>query len=440
MAAKRLPTNCHYRNVVYLITCNVNGKLYVGQTRETVWNRWRGHRNAATGKPEQSYQARTAIARAMRKYGVDCFVLSILEICASADELDAREAHWIAELGTLTPRGYNLSAGGNTSRRSPEVAAAISAANKGKIKAPEWRAKLSAAHKGKVISAEQRAAISEFQRGRKHSDETKRKRSAALKGRVRGPCSPETRAKIAATLKGRKPVETARRPKDYRTTAQTRERMRIAALGKKHTAETKAKISALQKGKIRGPYGPERRANISAALKGRAPSAQTMAALKVYRESGAALGRKLGPPSAATRAKIAQTLRGRKNGPMSEETKAKIGAANRGKQRTDDVSALRRRDAAFESIDYRPSNVSTNALLGDHGVRADNIRRIRVDMPTATRRIVDNPCPLTHPLRQDLASIVKPDGGASVVDGRQVLSQPHHDPPIEPLLIKNGLV
>jgi hypothetical protein len=58
-----------------------------------------------------------------------------------------------------------------------------------------------------------------------------------------------------------------------------------------------------------------------------------MAALKVYRESGAALGRKIGPLSAETRAKIAQTLKGHKNGPMSEEIKAKIGAANRGKKR-----------------------------------------------------------------------------------------------------------
>ena len=33
---------------------------------------------------------------------------------------------------------------------------------------------------------------------------------------------------------------------------------------------------------------------------------------------------------------------------------------------------------------------SVAVLLGDPGVRADNIRHIRVDMPTASMRIVDN--------------------------------------------------
>jgi group I intron endonuclease len=302
---------------IYCITNIVNGKRYVGQTRETLWNRWRGHRNAALGASEQSYKARTAIGRAMRKYGVDRFTISVLEICTSADELDAREAHWIVQLGTLRPHGYNLTAGGNTSRRTPEVAAAISAANKGRIKTPEWRAKLSAAHKGKKLSAEQRAGISEFHRGRKQSEASNRKRSEALKGRVRGPRTEETRAKIAATLKGRQPPLTARRPKDYRTTAETRERMRVAALGKKHTDETKAKISALQKGKKRGPYSAERRANISAALKGRKPSAATMAALRR-------------PHSEETKQKLRVAMLGRKH---TDETKAKLSALQRGIKR-----------------------------------------------------------------------------------------------------------
>jgi two-component sensor histidine kinase len=35
-----------------------------------------------------------AVARAMRKHGVDCFVLSVLEICASADHLDIFTMSW----------------------------------------------------------------------------------------------------------------------------------------------------------------------------------------------------------------------------------------------------------------------------------------------------------------------------------------------------------
>jgi 2-methylcitrate dehydratase PrpD len=52
------------------------------------------------------------------------------------------------------------------------------------------------------------------------------------------------------------------------------------------------------------------------------------------------------------------------------------------------------------------------ALLGDAGVRADNIRRIRVDMPAATMRIVDN-ATIPDLCAQHLVALMIVDRGAS---------------------------
>jgi 2-methylcitrate dehydratase PrpD len=55
---------------------------------------------------------------------------------------------------------------------------------------------------------------------------------------------------------------------------------------------------------------------------------------------------------------------------------------------------------------------SVSALLGDPGVRADNIRRIRVDMPAATMRIVDN-ATIPDLCAQHLVALMIVDRGAS---------------------------
>lgn len=183
---------------IYLLTNLVNGKRYIGQARN-LRKRWYWHRNAACGAPDSSYQQKTAIARAMRKYGVANFSLTIIEHCAQAS-LDGRESHWIAYLNTMVPAGYNLTAGGSHGLRSPDVGAKISAANRGRIKTTEWRAKLSMAHAGKKLSPEHRRKISEVQKGRKQSPESNAKRSLKLKGVKRGPYSLERCAAIAAGM------------------------------------------------------------------------------------------------------------------------------------------------------------------------------------------------------------------------------------------------
>lgn len=212
---------------VYLIRNIESGKGYVGQTRQAIKGRWREHRNSAFSN-EASYATRTAIARAMRKYGLEAFEFSIIEECP-VDSLDEREVHWIARLGTFVPSGYNMTTGGGNGLRAPEIGAKISAANKGRRKTPEWRAKLSAAHKGKKLSEAQKAQISAVQKGRKQSPETIEKRRLAMVGKNVGRVnSAQSCANIAAGMTAEGKARTLAAVRARVVSAETREKKRIA--------------------------------------------------------------------------------------------------------------------------------------------------------------------------------------------------------------------
>ena len=81
------------------------------------------------------------------------------------------------------------------------------------------------------------------------------------------------------------------------------------------------------KGAVRGPQSAEHRAKISAALRGKPPSAQTLAAAAAVTRGK--------PLSAEHRAKLSAALKGRPSArkgrtfkPLSAETRAKMSAAH----------------------------------------------------------------------------------------------------------------
>ena len=102
-------------------------------------------------------------------------------------------------------------------------------------------------------------------------------------------------------------------------TDDVRAKMSAAKRGKPKSAETKAKLSAAQKGIKRGSPSAETKAKLSAAHKGKTLSAETKAKM-----SAAQKGK---PKSAEARAKMSAAKKGKKYGPRSAETKAKISAA-----------------------------------------------------------------------------------------------------------------
>lgn len=86
---------------IYKITNKVNGKSYIGQTRNTVEFRWRQHYKAKDNK---------YFHRAIQKYGKENFEVTTLEKC-DVEKLNDREIYYINKYNTFGD-GYNLTKGG----------------------------------------------------------------------------------------------------------------------------------------------------------------------------------------------------------------------------------------------------------------------------------------------------------------------------------------
>lgn len=99
---------------IYIIKNTINNKVYIGQTRTSVNQRWSEHlRHAKYGDQ--------VINRAMRKYGIDKFYIETLEIC-DIKVLDEREMYYIDLYNsTDKSKGYNVSLGGNTPKFKRKV-------------------------------------------------------------------------------------------------------------------------------------------------------------------------------------------------------------------------------------------------------------------------------------------------------------------------------
>jgi len=102
------------KGFIYIIRNTINKKVYIGQTRTSISQRWSEHlRHAKYGDQ--------VINRAMRKYGVDKFYIETLEIC-EVSELDKREIYYIDLYDSVDKsKGYNVSIGGNTPRFKRKV-------------------------------------------------------------------------------------------------------------------------------------------------------------------------------------------------------------------------------------------------------------------------------------------------------------------------------
>ena len=91
---------------IYLITNNINGKVYVGQAIRGKEKRWNRHLNDMKAGSE------LYLHRAIRKYGAENFTVSLLATAESHEELNRLEVLWVFLLKSHGPGGYNMTDGG----------------------------------------------------------------------------------------------------------------------------------------------------------------------------------------------------------------------------------------------------------------------------------------------------------------------------------------
>jgi hypothetical protein len=96
--------------VVYKITNTVNGKIYIGITKQII--KRIGNHIYYFKNPNSNNNS--YLHKALRKYGLENFTIEILEVCNSLEELNNKEVYWISNFqSTNSILGYNLDSGGN---------------------------------------------------------------------------------------------------------------------------------------------------------------------------------------------------------------------------------------------------------------------------------------------------------------------------------------
>ena len=163
---------------------------YVGQTVNTLSGRWKGHVGNAFKETSKSHH--WEFPKAIREHGIEAFEGRVICECDSAEELSQMEMHWIRELNTMWPNGYNMRNGRQYTHE--QTRKLMSRAKLGKPLSDEHKRKIAAANTGrpsgmlgKCLSDESRSKISASSKGHKkpkRTEEHAQKLSDSLKGNV----------------------------------------------------------------------------------------------------------------------------------------------------------------------------------------------------------------------------------------------------------------
>lgn len=135
--------------IIYKITNKINGKVYIGQTIQSIKRRWNEH----CGKENYC----RLLHRAIQKYGKENFTIERIDHAHSRDELDNKEIFWIKFYDSINrDKGYNLLGGGNKNHTVSD----------------ETRKKLSESCKGRKCSEKVKKLLSFLKLGKPKSKES----------------------------------------------------------------------------------------------------------------------------------------------------------------------------------------------------------------------------------------------------------------------------
>ena len=96
--------------IIYKITNLINGKVYIGQTTNSLKRRWSIH------KVDKPYK-KSKIIPAIKKYGFGNFNICEIDSAYNREELDYRETYWIKFFDSVM-KGYNILEGGRGHKHS----------------------------------------------------------------------------------------------------------------------------------------------------------------------------------------------------------------------------------------------------------------------------------------------------------------------------------
>lgn len=164
---------------VYQHVNTINGKRYVGITKQAPEARW--------GCDGKKYRSTPHFWSAIQKYGWDNFLHEILFDGLTREEACAKEIELIAKFHTQDKSyGYNITEGGSAPSQPDEIRMLMSEKMRGNQNGL-----------GHPCSEEKKQKISNAQKGRHLTEEHKAKLSAAKAGKTHAPPSDETRKKIS---------------------------------------------------------------------------------------------------------------------------------------------------------------------------------------------------------------------------------------------------
>lgn len=168
-------------------------KVYIGQTTQTLRNRWVRHLN--------SHSRCSYLHRAIKRYGAENFIIEQIDTANTQNELNEKEQYWIKYYDCIAPKGYNLTSGGEHPVFSEETRRKIGEIHKGKILSDETKLKIRNAKLGKYTGE------NNPNWGKTASEETRRKQSEAKKGKkphnFGKKASLELRKKLSEAHKGK---------------------------------------------------------------------------------------------------------------------------------------------------------------------------------------------------------------------------------------------
>lgn len=137
--------------IIYKIINKINGKVYIGQTVNTIKRRYNGG-----GKFWHHSVSNEHLKNSIAKYGPNSFSIKELCCCFDIEELNNKEKYFIKEYDSTNPlKGYNYTEGGNNGKHSSRSVEINRLAQKKYWSNPEARERQSIRKKNGICSTKE---------------------------------------------------------------------------------------------------------------------------------------------------------------------------------------------------------------------------------------------------------------------------------------------